>query len=295
MRWLGMVCVSLSVFLAAPIAVSFVPGESIYCPSYETFPPGRRGDDRRSLCNGALVQDRLIYPEGTMCISRLYVRPSLFDLRWNVTSDRSDICVPVWPLPLAVAALGIFIWHRGARRWRQHSKVRGPSVWMQLTAFGPWNAGIACGSIVILSFASGFSGVLVSDFWTTRVSILTWGCRSGTAFVKFESDLKSPWSMAPQPGPLTMNWTTRGQTWSCCLPVWPVPIVLLCGSGMLIWRYERLLRWSRRTCCSRCGFDMTGLRTGICPECGRVVMVSNCVVPESATQSASSSTAARSP
>jgi hypothetical protein len=53
--------------------------------------------------------------------------------------------------------------------------------------------------------------------------------------------------------------------WQIIMPMWP-PIVVLSGITWLCWR-GRVRRPSEHRC-TKCGYDLTGTRGAVCPECG---------------------------
>jgi hypothetical protein len=52
--------------------------------------------------------------------------------------------------------------------------------------------------------------------------------------------------------------------WGLCLPLWPPAIVLIAVG--IVARPRRRHRPGR---CDTCGYDLAGLKDGVCPECGR--------------------------
>lgn len=52
--------------------------------------------------------------------------------------------------------------------------------------------------------------------------------------------------------------------WSLLLPSW-IPVVMLAALGTWLWSRHRGFPIGR---CQRCGYDLTGNESGICPECG---------------------------
>jgi hypothetical protein len=52
------------------------------------------------------------------------------------------------------------------------------------------------------------------------------------------------------------------------IPLWPVWVLL--ATPTLLWWVHRLKmsRWRHRGLCLHCGYDLSNLPTGVCPECG---------------------------
>lgn len=60
-----------------------------------------------------------------------------------------------------------------------------------------------------------------------------------------------------------------GRTKHVILPIWVPVVIVLVGAAYAAWRNRR-----RRAigACRRCGYDLTGNVSGVCPECGERVM-----------------------
>src|SRR5262245_50847387 len=57
---------------------------------------------------------------------------------------------------------------------------------------------------------------------------------------------------------------TWGKGWWVDLPLWPAALIGSGASCLVILGYRR----RREGCCARCGYDLAGVRGGLCPECG---------------------------
>jgi|GEM_PF-2856401 len=58
------------------------------------------------------------------------------------------------------------------------------------------------------------------------------------------------------------------------LPCWAIQIPLIVATGLLLrpwWRQRRAMRWLGEGKCAKCGYDLTGNVSGVCPECGTAV------------------------
>lgn len=70
-------------------------------------------------------------------------------------------------------------------------------------------------------------------------------------------------------GRLVYSWTPSFESepggWMTVLPLW-LPLVLSAIPTVILWRLNR-----RRGpgCCQKCGYDLRGNISGICPECGQ--------------------------
>lgn len=78
------------------------------------------------------------------------------------------------------------------------------------------------------------------------------------------------WHWARSPISADWTWDVRVLTardWTIIVPFW----MPLCGAVALTvlawWPWKR----RRPGCCRRCGYDLTGNTSGVCPECGRGV------------------------
>ena len=67
--------------------------------------------------------------------------------------------------------------------------------------------------------------------------------------------------------PLWEYYSVPDMGWSFRLTLWPIWLALAAPTGW--WAYNRL-RNKPGHC--RCGYDLTGLVKGVCPECGRAVV-----------------------
>lgn len=94
---------------------------------------------------------------------------------------------------------------------------------------------------------------------------VTWGEAMGGPFVRWTYPDGLEWrTFEPEllPIPVLRTFGTRGIVG---VPLWPIPAALL-ARAFLAWR--RCPRFGSGQC-QRCGYDMTGNVSGICPECGR--------------------------
>lgn len=77
-------------------------------------------------------------------------------------------------------------------------------------------------------------------------------------------DQKTPYFVAYKRGPVYLLPIVHISERFVFLPVWLISACCI-SSGLL---FRRLTR-PRRSACARCGYDLTGNVSGICPECGR--------------------------
>jgi hypothetical protein len=275
MRWIGMAIVAVAVMLGTPVAVSFLPHVSLKCPAPMSMPVGRRGEDWRSLSRGAIVQDRLVYPEHVFSMTRFGREDGgPFSFRWERAPDRSVICLPVWPVPIALALAGALVWWWGTRRLIRRSKQKVRPI--RIT---PWRAratGIALGLLGL----SACSLIAVSHMCRGGVSVfkmgdgvngsmLNWGVVRGAGFSEHDPAWQPAPYSGPKRGPFSIWWKVDGKAWSVCVPVWPIAVLLLGVGIVVISRNERALLRVLRGCCDHCGYSLSGLPAGVCPECGR--------------------------
>lgn len=89
----------------------------------------------------------------------------------------------------------------------------------------------------------------------------------------------SIWSVVPVPSGLDSTYGFRGchiefGQWdnTVILPMWMSFSMAVLGTGFCAW----MSRWRlRRGFCSECDYCLTGNTSGVCPECGSAVAVSN--------------------
>ena len=83
------------------------------------------------------------------------------------------------------------------------------------------------------------------------------------------------WSLSPPVSTLgePVNWYTNGVLRVVYLPLW-IPLVIFAAYPTFAFIRGPLRRWRRRCAghCVRCGYDLTGNESGVCPECGRPVL-----------------------
>jgi hypothetical protein len=63
-------------------------------------------------------------------------------------------------------------------------------------------------------------------------------------------------------------WFVAYPNWSLVLPLW-IPFVLIAIPTAALWWRDR--RRIRPGCCRKCGYNLTGNVSGVCPECGEKV------------------------
>jgi len=63
------------------------------------------------------------------------------------------------------------------------------------------------------------------------------------------------------------------------VPLW-IPLLLVVVPTVFLFRHERMYPGH---CCQRCGYDLTGNTSGVCPECGQALLQSWVRTPDSAT------------
>ncbi len=79
---------------------------------------------------------------------------------------------------------------------------------------------------------------------------------------------------------VSIRWSTRanGNEWVLALmPAWPGFAVdaasFALAWGLVVWAMGKLRRWMRMRagCCAWCRYDLSGLTSSVCPECGSAV------------------------
>lgn len=60
-------------------------------------------------------------------------------------------------------------------------------------------------------------------------------------------------------------WPKPSRTHGLVAPLWPIPLTAL---GWLLYTHGLVRGQRLQGRCARCGYDLTGLDTGVCPECG---------------------------
>ena len=93
-------------------------------------------------------------------------------------------------------------------------------------------------------------------------------CRSGPA---------PTWVVHLRPGRIEVEHTTMSEpayqtTYTTLPPVWPLAL-LFAAYPIITFIHGPLRRWRRRRrdLCLKCGYDLTGNVSGVCPECGGAV------------------------
>ncbi len=82
-----------------------------------------------------------------------------------------------------------------------------------------------------------------------------------------------PWYYGFLDPPLHLAWwfdwgSLPPSDWWFFVPLWVPAAATLLATGAA-WRLDALARRRARAgCCAKCGYDLTGNTTGICPECG---------------------------
>lgn len=269
-RWLGMVLVALAIILAAPIALTMATQSRWYLSKDFNYP----WTNQREIDNGVLVYGSgQTLSIGTPTSYPPPVRP--FDFRWEQSGGVTSINLPVWPIPLAMAIIGGFLWRRGSnrsprfvtdgrvsRKDRFAHGMRGLAIWLLI------GTGVALASVTALSFHKPFETMSLHEATPSQV-LQTHRTieRGGFGLWRFESFFG--WARRPaRPGPFTFQWKVDGETLDLLVPIWPLPILMLAIGGVALLRRERSLLAFRKGHCLKCGYDLVATPGPICPECG---------------------------
>jgi len=259
--------------IGTPVAVSFLPGCKPTCPAPFDYPGGRFGEDNRFIEQGALVWDRYVTSPPVVSVLRINVpRGSAFTFRWERSAQSVDVCVPIWPIPLAVVVAGSLV-HVCAQH-RNSARLIAARKWRRAAIMVMVFAGVVLCTVVGLSFAC-LGGVKMYSF-TQGDEYWTCGVNQGAAFFATDSlhvtsfPTVKPWYVS---GPFSLWWQHRAgdREWSIGFPAWPIAIAAL---GWGLWRCWRAEQSSRRTKlgqCLHCGYSLDGLSSEKCPECGESI------------------------
>jgi hypothetical protein len=93
------------------------------------------------------------------------------------------------------------------------------------------------------------------------------GCWNMEGF--FEVDEHGEFSWEVERIHLGIGWRPFTGTYATFLPLW-IPFVLVALATLFFWRRSRRFPPGH---CGRCGYDLTGNVSGVCPECGQPVRV----------------------
>lgn len=270
LRWLGMLLVSLAIFIATPIVLTIgVP----FTVSLEWLrDPNAMGWGQQSIINGVAVwtfspTDELERPPRQWPAEE---GPNLWSFAWERKGRAVRRLVPLWPAPLAVGTLGGVLWWKGRARKLAGSRQPRPTV-RRIAASLVWPSVIGVGFILAgLTALSCVQPLWIStDFHAASgVWSRTFGLEASGAYWTDQlwyCDIATPLA---KPGPLTASFDAGDQWLHITAPFWPVPLAIISLAAVGIVRSERTLHRRIHNRCTACGYSLAGI-DGNCPECGR--------------------------
>jgi hypothetical protein len=118
--------------------------------------------------------------------------------------------------------------------------------------------------------AAAWAASLVWWFeYTNQSDSLTMALAGGAVHITDIFSTKPGWSIARLSQPRVIWWPESDPYflwWA--MPLW-IPFVIVALPTGLLWWFDR--RRPAQGHCHKCGYDLTGNVSGVCPECGMVV------------------------
>lgn len=122
-----------------------------------------------------------------------------------------------------------------------------------LSVSARWLIQIGRHGTAVLVIGGGSAGIIIRDHTGPRaMSVQPY--EPGLA-------LWNNWVLGP------LAWPHAPTAWAFFIPLY-VPLLL---TSAIAFHYYRSVRPPRPGCCIECGYDLTGNRSGRCPECGELV------------------------